>query len=72
VNKFIVAPVYNNGENTNSNNYRGRSLVPTTYKILFNILLSKLTPHVNKILGIITGDFDVIYQPLTRYSAFTR
>ena len=32
-------------------NYRGISLLPTMYKILSNILLSRLTPHAEKITG---------------------
>jgi hypothetical protein len=32
-------------------NYRGISLLPTTYKILSNILLSKLTSYVDQIIG---------------------
>ena len=31
------------------NNYRGISLLPTTYKILSNILLSRLTPYAEEI-----------------------
>jgi hypothetical protein len=29
-------------------NYRGISLLPTTYKMLFNILLSRLTPYAEE------------------------
>jgi len=32
-------------------NYRGTSLLPTTYKILSNILLSRLTPYAEEIIG---------------------
>jgi len=31
-------------------NYRGISLLPTTFKILSNILLSRLTPHAEEII----------------------
>jgi hypothetical protein len=33
------------------NNYRGISLLPTTYKILSNILLSRLVPYAKEIIG---------------------
>ena len=32
-------------------NYKGISLLPTTYKMLSNILLSRLTPYAEKIIG---------------------
>ena len=33
------------------NNYRGISLLTTSYKILSNILLSRMTPYANEIIG---------------------
>jgi hypothetical protein len=33
------------------NNYRGISLLSTAYKILSNILLARLTPYVNEVIG---------------------
>jgi sorting nexin-29 len=33
------------------NNYRGISLLSTSYKIISNILLSRLTPYVDEIIG---------------------
>ena len=44
-------PIYKKGNKTDCSNYRGISLLPTTYKILSNILLSKLTPYEEKIIG---------------------
>jgi hypothetical protein len=47
----IIVPIYKTGDKTDCNNYRGRSLLPTTYKILFNILLSRLIPYAEEITG---------------------
>jgi hypothetical protein len=41
----IVVPVYKKDDKTDCSNYRGISLLSTTYKILSNILLSRLTPY---------------------------
>ena len=41
----ITVPIYKKGDNTFCNNYSGISLLPTTYKILSNILLSRLIPY---------------------------
>jgi len=35
-------------EKTDCNNYRGILLLPTTYKILSNILLSRLVPYAKR------------------------
>jgi hypothetical protein len=47
----IIAPIYKKGDKTDCSNYRGISLKPTTYKILSNILLSRLTPYAEEIIG---------------------
>jgi len=47
----IIVPIHRKGDKTDYNNYRGISLLPTTYKILFNILLSRLIPYVKEIIG---------------------
>jgi hypothetical protein len=43
-----------------------------SYKILSNILLSRLTPCTEKLLGIINVDFDITDQLLIIYSAFIK
>ena len=47
----IIAPIHKKGDKTDCNNYRGISLLPTTYKILSNILLSRLIPYAKEIIG---------------------
>jgi hypothetical protein len=49
--EFIIVPIYKKGDKTECNNCRGISLLSTAYKILSNILLARLTPYVNKIIG---------------------
>jgi hypothetical protein len=47
--KSITVPVYKKGDKTDGSDYRGISLWSTTYKGLSNILLSRLTPHAEKL-----------------------
>jgi len=47
----IIVPIFKKGDKTNCNNYRGISLLSTTYKILSNILLPRLTPYAEEIIG---------------------
>ena len=46
----IIIPIHK-GDKTDCSNYRGISLLPTTYKILSNILLSRLIPYAKEIIG---------------------
>jgi len=43
--------VYNKWDKTDCNNYRGISLLPTTYKIFSNILPSRLIPYAEEVIG---------------------
>ena len=47
----IIVPVHKKGDKTDCNNYRGISLLPSTYKILSNMLLSRLIPYAKEIIG---------------------
>ena len=47
----IMVPIYKKGDKTDCCNYRGISLLPTKYKILFNILLPRLTPYAEELIG---------------------
>ena len=46
----IIVPIYKKGDKTDCRNSRSISLLPTTYKILFNILLLMLTPYAEEII----------------------
>jgi hypothetical protein len=47
----IIVLIYTKGDKTDCGNYQGTSLLSTTYKIVSNILLSRLSPHVDEIIG---------------------
>ena len=47
----VILPIYKKGEKTDCGNYRSISLLSTTYNILSNILLSRLTQYAEKTIG---------------------
>jgi hypothetical protein len=47
----IIVPIYKKGDKTDCSNYPEISLLSTSYKILSNILLSRLSPYVDEIIG---------------------
>jgi hypothetical protein len=47
----IIVPVHEKRNKTGCNNYSGISLLQTSYKILSNILLSRLGPYIDEIIG---------------------
>ena len=59
------------GDKKYCSNFRDLSFLSTTYKIWFNIMLSRLTPHARRLLGIISVDFDATGQ-LILYSGFVK
>jgi hypothetical protein len=63
---------YKKGDKRDCSNYRGISLLSTTYKILSNILLSRLTPYAKEIIGTISVDLDVTGRLLIIYCAFVK
>jgi hypothetical protein len=46
----IIVPIYKKSNKTDCSNYRGISLLSTSYKILPNILLSRLTAYVDNVI----------------------
>ena len=55
----LIVPIYKMGDKTDCSNYRGISILPTTYNILSNILLSRLTLYAEEI----TGDHQCRFRP---------
>ena len=49
--KSIIGSICQEGDKADCSNYRGVSLLATTYKIFSNILLSRLTPYAEEITG---------------------
>ena len=67
---MIIVPIYKKSDKIDCTNYGGILLLSTTYKILSNILLSRLLHIQRKLLGIINVDFDATGQLLIIYPAF--
>jgi hypothetical protein len=47
----VIVPILKKCNKTDCNNYHGISLLSTSYNILWNILLSRLSPYVDEIIG---------------------
>jgi hypothetical protein len=47
----IIIQVHKKGDKSGCNNYRGISLLSTSYKIVSNILLTRLGPYIDEIIG---------------------
>jgi hypothetical protein len=52
-----MVPIRKKADKTDCNNYLGISLLSTSYKILSNILLSRLSPYIDEIIGGDQGGF---------------
>jgi hypothetical protein len=47
----ILVPINKKGDKIDCSNNRGTSLLSTSYKILSNILLARLTPYADEVMG---------------------
>jgi hypothetical protein len=47
----IIVPIHKKDDKTYCNNYHGISLLSTSYKIVSNTLLSRLSPYIDEIIG---------------------
>ena len=47
----IIFPIHKRGERDNCENYRGIALGNAAFKILSNIILGKMKPSIEKVLG---------------------
>jgi hypothetical protein len=54
-----VVPIHRKDDETDCSNYRGIALLSTTYKILSNILLARLTPYADEIMRNTSVDFGI-------------
>ncbi|KAG7296948.1 hypothetical protein JYU34_019852 [Plutella xylostella] len=58
-NTGVICPVHKKGCKKKCTNYRGIALLPTAYKILSYVLLKRLEPYAEKILG----DYQCGFRP---------
>ena len=71
--KSIIVPVHRKSDRMDCNNYRGISLLFTSYKILSNMLLSTMTIYTQmKLQENINEGLGEIDQPSTTYLAFSK
>jgi len=47
----IIVPIHKRGDRDRCENYRGIALGNTAYKILSNIILGKIKPYIEKVMG---------------------
>ncbi|VVC29027.1 Reverse transcriptase domain [Cinara cedri] len=47
----IICPIHEKGDIMECENYRGISLLNTSYKLLSNILLTRINPYIKEIIG---------------------
>ena len=69
---YIHLPIRKKEDKTDCNNYRGISLLPTTYKSLSNILLSRLIPYAKEIIAEHQCGFRRNRLTIDLYSAFAK
>jgi hypothetical protein len=72
--EYIIVPFHKKGDMTDCNNYQGISLLSAAYRMLPNILLARLTPYVNEVIGDRQCGFyhNIYYRSDFLHSADTR
>jgi len=50
-NKTIIVPIHKRGDRDRCENYRGMALGNAAYKMLSNIILGKIKPYIEKVMG---------------------
>jgi hypothetical protein len=62
-----IVPIHRKDDKNECSNYRRVSLLPTSYKILSNILLLRLSPYIDEFIRDHQFGFDVADQLLIRF-----
>jgi len=71
--ELFYPSMYKMGDKTDCIDYLGMLLLSTAYKILSNILLSRLTPcAANKIIGSISVNFNIKDELLLKHCQFIK
>jgi hypothetical protein len=66
----IIVLSYKTDNKTDRRNYRDISLLSTSNRLVSNILLSRLSLYIDKIIGIVSVGFDLTDQLLIRFFSF--
>jgi hypothetical protein len=48
---YFISPIYKKGDKTDYSNFRGISLLSSSWKFFSNILLPRLNPYIDEIIG---------------------
>lgn len=55
----LICPIFKKGDRLICNNYRGITLLDTTYKVLSSVIYAKLLPHAEQLVG----DYQCGFRP---------
>ena len=57
--EIIIVPIHKRGDRERHENYRGIALGNAAYKIVANIILGKIKPCIEKVMGTIRMDLEL-------------